>query len=136
MWYEYRNALIELDQAQKDLKEILDLQAEAFQMTQPKSLQMDGEGTRSNSYSDRSGDYMVRLEALNIEERLKVLREALAAKRERVEAVQKLLAVSGLIEDRIYYLRYIDHRHASDIASILHYSQSYVYKTLKKFEKF
>lgn len=136
MWYEYRNAMAELDQAQKDLKEILDLQEEAFQMTQPKSLQMDGEGGRSNAYSDRSGDYMVRLEALNIEERLRVLREALAAKRERVDALLVLLKASILVEDRIYYLRYIDHRHASDIASILHYSQSYVYKTLKKFEKF
>lgn len=135
MWYEYRNAIAELDQAQRDLKEILDLQEEAFQMTQPKSLQMDGEGGRSNAYSDRSGDYMVRLEALNIEERLRVLREALAAKRERVDALLVLLKASILVEDRIYYLRYIDHRHASDIASILHYSQSYVYKTLKKFEK-
>lgn len=134
MWYEYRNAMAELDQAQKDLKDILDLQEEAFQMTQPKSLQMDGEGGRSNAYSDRSGDYMVRLEALNIEERLRVLREALAAKRERVDALQVLLKASILVEDRIYYLRYIDHRHASDIASILHYSQSYVYRVLKKFE--
>lgn len=134
MWYEYRNAMAELDQAQKDLKEILDLQEEAFQMTQPKSLQMDGEGGRSNAYSDRSGDYMVRLEALNIEERLRVLREALAAKRERVDALAVLLKASILVEDRIYYLRYIDHRHASDIASILHYSQSYVYRVLKKFE--
>ena len=77
---------------------------------------------------------MIRIEALNIEERLRVLREALAAKRERVDALQVLLKASILVEDRIYYLRYIDHRHASDIASILHYSQSYVYRVLKKFE--
>ena len=32
MWYEYRKAIEELDQAQKDLKEILDLQEEVFQM--------------------------------------------------------------------------------------------------------
>lgn len=135
MWYEYRKALMELDQAQKDLKEVLDLQEEAFQMTQPKSMSTDTDGGRSTMYSDRAGDYLVRLERLNIEERLKVLREALAAKRERVEAVQKLLAVSGLLEDRIFYLRYIEHIPPQDIASKMHYSQSYVYRVLKKFEE-
>lgn len=133
MWYEYRQALKDLDQAQKDLKEILDLQEEAFQITQPKSMGTN-EG-RSTSYSDKPAEYMVRLEALNIKERLAVTREALQAKKERVEVLLMLLKGSDLMEDRVYYLRFIEHRHASDIASMLHYTQSYVYKTLKKFEK-
>lgn len=134
MWYEYRTALNDLDQAQKDLKELLDLQEEAWQVTQPKSLPTDKDGGRGG-YSDKPGDYMVRIEALHLSERLAVAREALAAKKERVEAVLMLLKVSGLVEDRIFYLRYIDHRQPADIASMLHYSQSYVYKTLKKIEK-
>lgn len=133
MWYEYRKAIEDLDQAQKDLKEVLDLQEEAFQMTQPKSVQTDKDGG-SGVYMDKTAEYMERVEKMALRERLQTAREALAAKRERVEAVMILLKTSNLLEDRIYYLRYIDHRPAQDIASILHYSQSYVYKTLKKFE--
>lgn len=133
MWYEYRQALKALDQAQKDLKELVDLQEEIFSTTQPKSVPMDKEGR--GGYSDRSADYLVKMEAVHLRERLMVAREALAAQKERVEAVLVLLKASGLIEDRVFYLRYIEHRPAQDIASILHYSQSYVYKTLKKFEE-
>lgn len=133
MWYEYRKAIEELDQAQKDLKEILDLQEEAFQMTQPKSVQTDRDGG-SAVYVDKTAEYLERVEKMALRERLQTAREALAAKRERVEAVTILLKASGLLDDRIYYLRYIEHRPAQDIASILHYTQSYVYKTLKKFE--
>lgn len=133
MWYEYRKAIEDLDQAQKDLKEILDLQEEAFQMTQPKSVQLDKDGG-SGVYMDKTAEYMERVEKMALRERLQTAREALAAKRERVEAVMILLKTSNLLEDRIYYLRYIDHRPAQDIASILHYSQSYVYRVLKKFE--
>lgn len=133
MWYEYRQALKALDQAQKDLKELVDLQEEIFSTTQPKSVTMDKEGR--GGYSDRSADYLVKMEAVHLRERLMVAREALAAQKERVEAVLVLLKASGLIEDRVFYLRYIEHRPANDIASILHYTQSYVYKTLKKFEK-
>ena len=133
MWYEYRKAIEDLDQAQKDLKEVLDLQEECFQMTQPKSVQTDRDGG-SAVYMDKTAEYLERVERMALRERLQTAREALAAKRERVEAVTILLKASDLLDDRIFYLRYLEHRPAQDIASILHYTQSYVYKTLKKFE--
>lgn len=134
MWYEYRKAIEELDQAQKDLKEILDLQEEAFQMTQPKSVQTDRDGG-SAVYVDKTAEYLERVEKMALRERLQTAREALAAKRERVEAVTILLKASDLLDDRIFYLRYIEHTPPQDIASKMHYSQSYVYRMLKKFEE-
>lgn len=134
MWYEYRKAIEELDQAQKDLKEILDLQEEAFQMTQPKSVQTDRDGG-SAVYIDKTAEYLERVEKMALRERLQTAREALAAKRERVEAVTILLKASDLLDDRIFYLRYIEHTPPQDIASKMHYSQSYVYRMLKKFEE-
>ena len=134
MWYEYRKAIEELDQAQKDLKEILDLQEEAFQMTQPKSVQTDRDGG-SAMYIDKTAEYLERVEKMALRERLQTAREALAAKRERVDAVTILLKASDLLDDRIFYLRYIEHTPPQDIASKMHYSQSYVYRMLKKFEE-
>lgn len=134
MWYEYRKAIEELDQAQKDLKEVLDLQEECFQMTQPKSVQTDRDGG-SAVYIDKTAEYLERVEKMALRERLQTAREALAAKRERVEAVTILLKASDLLDDRIFYLRYIEHTPPQDIASKMHYSQSYVYRMLKKFEE-
>ena len=103
MWYEYRKAIQDLDQAQKDLKEVLDLQEECFQMTQPKSVQTDRDGG-SAVYMDKTAEYLERVEKMALRERLQTAREALAAKRERVEAVTILLKASDLLDDRIPFL--------------------------------
>lgn len=124
----------ELRQAMTDYSDAIDEKMELFQRTQPSSP-----GTREGSSSRVSGtdkidSYLIQMERKQIDERLKDAREIVEAMKERLKNDEALLEMSLDTRDRVYFRRFIQRRPVPDVASIEHYSQSYVFKIVKEIE--
>ena len=125
----------ELIETMKLYSEILDEKRELFQRTQPSSVDMDHVGKTQRSGTGAVDSYLIQSERRNIDERLKEAREIVEAAKKRLEDDELLLGMSMETIDQVYFMRYVERRGVSDIAARLHYSQSYVFKTLKQIEK-
>lgn len=130
----YKRHKEELVQACKDYSDTLDEQRELFQMTQPSSVQTDREagGGKRGSGTDRVDRYLIEAEKRSLPERLKSSREIIAGMKERLADDEDLLRMSGELYDRVYYMRFLEHRSVPDIASRIHASQSYVFRIIKE----
>lgn len=126
----------ELIQAMQDYSATLDEKMEIFQRTQPGAVRFDkvGGGGTQTSGTEAVDLYLVEMERRQINERLQNSREIIQGMKERLLDDETVLRMSIETDDRIYLLRFIEKKSVPDIASVLHYSQSYIFRTIKRIE--
>lgn len=126
----------ELLNAIQEFSNDLERKKALFYRTQPSSVHLDKDGgkTSSGSGTDTVDRYLIELEQSGIDARLKASRELINQMTERIKDDETLLRMSTEMIDQVYWLTYIEHRSVPDVASKLHYSQSYIYRTLKEID--
>lgn len=137
IYKDYQRHKADLIQALKDYSNLLDEKAELFQRTQPSAVTLDrvGSGGTMVSGTDQVDAYLIQSERKQLDERLKDARDIVNGMKERLDNDELLLSLSPDRIDHVYLYRYVKGRSASDTASILHYSQSYVFKMCREIEK-
>lgn len=125
----------ELYEALKHHSELVDEMVELFQKTQPSSLDMEKEGRTQGNPTDKMDSYIIKKENLQLDARVAASRDICNEMIQRLDNDERVLRMSMEQADRIYVLRYIDKISPADIASKLHYGQSYVYRMLREIEK-
>lgn len=126
----------ELNKAILDYSEVLEKKMELFAKTQPSSVPLGKEGKSSpGSGTDTIDAYLIACEETGIDARLKASRELINHMKERLKDDEDLLRMSAEVVDRVYILYVMERRSVPDIASLLHYTQSNVYKYVREIEK-
>lgn len=137
IYKDYIRHKADLVQALKDYSDALDEKAELFQRTQPSSMSFDrigSAGTRGNG-TDQIDEYLIQTQRRQLDERIRDARDIVELMMERLENDETMLKMSDDAADHVFLLRYVKNRSAADTASILHYSQSYVFKLCREIEK-
>lgn len=137
IYRDYIRHKADLVQALKDYSDALDEKAELFQRTQPSSVSFDRIGTTGTrgSGTDQIDEYLIQTQRRQLDERLRDARDIVELMKERLANDETMLSMSEDAVDRVFLVRYVKNRSAADTASILHYSQSYVFKLCREIEK-
>lgn len=126
----------ELQAAMREYSDALERKRTLFYKTQPSSVPFDKDGGKSTpgSGTDTVDRYLIDLEQSGIDARLRASRELINQMNERIKDDELLLEMSIESKDQVYRMVYIEHRSVPDVASRLHFSQSYVYRILKEID--
>lgn len=118
----------------KRLKELLDKKEEVFTRTLPNAIRYDItkvlHSVNTNSALD---DYVMDIEA--IEQKIRQARVIVYERKEMLDLKEEELRASKDTNDRIFVMRYLDHRKVTEIARKLNYVQETIYKRLNKIDK-
>ena len=134
IYKQHKQHLRELSQAIAEYNDALDRKFVLFQATQPSSVPVDKEGGKKTpgSGTDIYDAYLIELERSGIDARLRASRDLINQMQDRLKDDEILLSMSQDLNDQVYYMNYIERRTVQDIATRLHYSQSYIYRALKE----
>lgn len=116
---------------QKKYDEILREKEYLFSKTQPKAVRID-KGIIATTPINVFDEYLIEKEKRKIDQRLKEIKAIIEDRAKLLKLKEIELRHSKNIWDRIYTMRYLDNLHIQKIALILNYSQSQVYRKLKK----
>ena len=122
-------------EAQQKLDDILMEREEIFDRTQPKSIPFDKEKVDGGSQKNAFDEYLVELERKRINERIAEAKNMLDDRKELFQTVEKMLMESKDQDDIIYRMKYIECKNNRQIAKIIHYSESQIYRILKNISK-
>lgn len=118
----------------KRLKKLLDKKEEVFTRTLPNAIRYDItkvlHSVNTNSALD---DYVMDIEA--IEQKIRQARVIVYERKEMLDLKEEELRASKDTNDRIFVMRYLDHRKVTEIARKLNYVQETIYKRLNKIDK-
>lgn len=134
IWPQYERHKQELMQAQEDYNEVINMRAELFQRTQPSAVKMDQEVSSGSliSGTDKTDSYLIRMEQLQLEERIKGSEQIVTGLLKRQELDRQMLRLSTEDEDIIYYHRYIHKKTRQAIAKITGFSDTKIKRISKK----
>lgn len=122
------------DDSLRRLKELLDKKEEVFTKTLPSAIRYDItrvlHSVNTNSALD---DYVMDIEA--VEQKIRQARVIVYERKEMLDLKEAELRASKDTNDRIFVMRYLDHRKVSEIARKLNYVQETIYKRLNKIDK-
>ena len=121
--------------AQQKLDEVLSEKEEIFAKTQPKSIPFDKEKVDGGSAPNAFDEYLVEMERKRINERIAEAKFILEDRRELFKTAEEMLTDSKDIDDIIYRLKYIERKNNRQIAKMVHYSESQVYRILSNIAK-
>lgn len=122
-------------EAQERVNEILDEKTILFQKTQPKSSVMDMERVSGGSPVNKTEEYVIEMELRHINERLAEAKSILADRKEMLRQKEEELRQSKVKDDVVYVCKWLDDMKASEIASMISYSEPQVYRIIKKIQK-
>lgn len=125
----------EFKRAVREASEIVDEMVELFQRTQPSSMSMETVGGTRREGTDKIDQYLIEKERKQIDARLKAAREICDELRRRLDDDERCLQLSQELTDRVYYCQRVQKMGVPEIASRLHYTQSYVYAVIREIEK-
>lgn len=134
LYLEYELARIRYKSAREDYEELLNEKERLFRKTQPKSVQFDKERVNGGTPENAFETYIIELERKGINERLENLKDALDERQGILERLEADLRRSKDITDVIYVCKYIEHIQIGDIAEMVSYSRSQVYRIIEKIE--
>lgn len=128
----YEQAKRKYQDALKSYEDILDEKEALFNRTQPRSMQYDAErvdgGTSVNSFDE----YLIKKEERQIDERLSEAERLLHQRNQLLQIAKVRLYTSQSVEDKIYIQRIIEKKQIYKVSSKVGYSQSQVFRILKK----
>lgn len=126
---EYKNKYL---LSQKKFDCILREKEELFSITQPKSAKFDKGIISKTNNGNIFDEYLIIKEQKQIDQRLDEIKSIMEDRERLLKLKEEELRHSKHYLDKIYRLRYLDKWTVSKIARILSYSESQVYRLLKK----
>lgn len=122
--------------AQKEFDKILQEKEELFAKTQPHSAKWDKEGDSGlGSCYNPFDEYLIAKDKKRIDDRLFEIKNILEDRGILLKAKEQELRCSKNNIDQIYRMRFLEQMHITKIALIIHYSESQVYRILKKIKR-
>lgn len=130
IYEEYEDIWNKIRKKEKELFELINKRDELFIKTQPKSSNFDKEKVDSKSTRNMMEEYVIQKEYYN--ERIMQLNIALDDIYQVLKRKRDELRQSKNVYDRIYYYFCIERLTIYKISNLTNYSQSQVYRKLKK----
>lgn len=122
-------------ETQKKYDEILAEKEELFAMTQPKAIRFDKERVSGGDPVNSFEQYVIRKEKQRIDERLLEAKSLLDDRERLLKLKEKQLRESKDISDKVYLLRFIEHKRVYLVAKMVNYSEPQVYRILDGIRK-
>lgn len=123
--YEERRVLTE--RSREEVSRILSEKEELFRQTQPKGVAYDKDRVSGGLGSNAMETYVIALERAEIPKRLEEAKAILAEREALLRNTEAVLRASMDTYDRVYVLRYLEHKSVNRIAADLMYSESHIY---------
>ena len=117
---------------QEEYQSILDEEEELFLMTQPKGVRYDKEKVSGSHDGNAFETFLIKKQERNIEERLFEVKWILAERKELLAEKERELRASQAIEDKVYVMRFIEHRRITKIERALHYSRAQIFRIISQ----
>ena len=121
--------------AQRMYDTILSEKEELFSKTQPKTVSYDKEKISGGHGTDAFEQYIMDLERKKITQRLNEIKSLMDDRGHLLELKEQELRQSKDLYDRIYSLRYLEHRKPENIAHNIGYSVSQIYRILTNIDE-
>lgn len=119
------------DESLRRLKELLDRKEEAFTRTLPNAIRYDLQKVmHSVSTNSALDDYVMDVE--KIDQQIRSAKIILMDRKDMLDLKEEELKKSRDVDDRVYYLKYIQRLTVEQIAIRMHYSEGNIYYHLAK----
>ena len=119
------------DESLRRLKELLDRKEEAFTRTLPSAIRYDLQKVLHSITSHSTlDDYVMDVE--KIDQQIRSAKIILMDRKEMLDLKEEELKKSRDVDDRVYYLKYIQRLTVEQIAIRMHYSEGNIYYHLAK----
>ena len=135
VYQEYVRCKREYEKSIKILMELLDEKTLIFMKTQPKSPVTDYERIDGGERKNKNEEYVSELEEKRIDERIENAKNTLSGRNLILMSIQDDLRLSKNKYDMVYCCRWLDGMRTGDISRYLNYSESHVYRIIKKIKK-
>ena len=103
-----------------------------FEQTQPRGINYADDRVRSSGCFDQIDRYLSEMDKKRVDVRLRSAKHILRERETALELKRRELRASTELHDQIYVMRYIEHRKIYQIAMRTNYSESQIYRILKK----
>ena len=107
--------------------EVLKEKEALFDRTQPKGIDYQKDKVQGGGNTNAFDEYILAKERAGIDERLEEAKKIADARWVLMESIQQALRSSMDIEDRVFCLRFMEHRRVKEVAKMLSYSESHVW---------
>ena len=125
-----------LCQEKKNLEEkllqLVSLKANLYNLTQPKSPIYDDVKILDKNIRDKFGDYIDTLESMNVNERIELLNGTIENCKKLIKNKEDDLKNSFNLEDKVYFLKFVQNKNNNEIMKDLCYQRTVVYNIVKK----
>ena len=135
LYIQYERFKVRYLRIQRIYDSILSEKEEMFTRTQPKAITYDGDKVDVSHSGDALERYMEDLERSRISERLKAVKSILSDRGDLLRLKEEELRQSKTLNDKIYRMRYLEHRKIQNIAKVIGYSESQVYRLLQSIDE-
>ena len=135
VYQEYIRCKIDYEKSLKVIMELLDEKTLIFNKTQPKSPVTDSERVDGGERKNKNEEYVIALEESKIDERIEDAKSILSDRNLILMNKQEDLRFSKNKYDMVYCCRWLDGMRTGEISQKLNYSESHVYRILKKIKK-
>lgn len=132
VYEDFKNKYLE---TQKKYDEILKEKEELFLRTQPKAIIYDKTKINAGHIHNSFDEYLIAKEKARIDDRLNEIKSILEDREHLLYLKEQELRVSKNYIDQIYRMRFIDSYNIRKIAKISSYSESQIYRILKRIKK-
>lgn len=135
IFFDYAVLRLKYHEAQTRLDEILSEKEDLFERTQPKSPPLDRDRIDNGTPRHAFDEYLIEKERKRIDERLAEAGELLAERERLLNEKEAELRASADTYDRVYRMRFLEHKRVHQIAGACHYSEMQIYRILSEIKK-
>lgn len=135
LYLDYESFKDKYFETQRKYNEILSEKEELFARTQPKSQNYETERVSGGSPVNSFDEYLLKKEQKQIDERLKEVKSLLDDRGHLLKLKEQEIRASKDMYDKIYRLKFLDHRNVSHIATNTGYSKAQVYRIINSITK-
>lgn len=132
IYLEYEEFRLKYLSAQRKYDEVLTEKEDLFDRTQPQGVSFDKERVGGTADNNSFDEYLIQLERKQIDERLEEIRNIMDKRWELLLDKYDELKASTEIMDRLYVLRFIEHQRMQNIAKVIPYSESHIYRLMNQ----
>lgn len=130
IYLEYEAARKRYQEALNGVNRVLDEADELFSMTQPKGVKTDSERVSGGKQENVFEAYLIEKERRCIDQRLIEAKSLLEERKYILKLKEQELRTSKDVNDRIYKYKYLDGLKGWQVAKMIGYSKSQIYRIL------
>ena len=135
LFLEYEDFKSKCLETQKMYDAILAEKEELFQRTQPQAIRVDKEKVSGGGGNNAFDAYLMETCRKQIDERLAEVKSLLDDRNQLLSLKSKELKASKDVRDKVYRLRFLEHKRVYLIAKYVNYSEAHVYRIIDFIQK-